>query len=155
MECKNDNIPLSALISIIKQQHVIFLNKVLENEGIRAGQTPYLIYLLYHEKSCQEDLAKYYKQDKGVVARGIRKLEENELILKEIDENNRRKSVLSLNEEGKRLAKRIIEINEQWETAICNDINISRDHVNDVIGQIAKKTICINKELTEMEDSNG
>lgn len=155
MKCKNDNIPLSALISIIKQQHVIFLNKVLEKEGISAGQAPYLIYLLCHEKSCQEDLAKHYKQDKGVVARGIRKLEENELILKEIDENNRRKSILSLNEEGKRLAKRVIEINEQWETAICNDINLPRNQVNDVMRQIARKTICINKELTETEDSNG
>lgn len=155
MECKNDNIPISALISIIKQQHTIFTNKILEEEGISAGQTPYLIYLLFHEKACQEDIAKHYKRDKGVVARGIRKLEEKNLIYKEIDENNRRKSVLSLNEEGKRIAKRIIEINKQWENAFCNELNMSRERVCDVLEQIAQKTIENNKELIEMEDSNG
>lgn len=157
MECDNNNHPLSAFISMIRQQHIIFLNKVLEKEteSVSAGQTPYLMYLLYNEKTCQEDLVNFYKQDKGVVARGIRKLEENRLITKEIDKTDRRKCVLSLNEKGKKLAEKIIEINDMWENDICSDINMSRENVCELLKQIAQKTIEINKTLTKMEDSNG
>lgn len=157
MECENNNHPLITFISVIKQQHHIFLNKVLEEEteGVSAGQTPYLMYLLYNEKICQDDLAKFYKQDKGVVARGIRKLEENGLITKEIDKTNRRKYVLSLNDKGRKLAERIIEINDEWETGICSDLNIPKERVCELLELIAQKTIEINKILTKMEDSNG
>lgn len=157
MECDNNNRPLSAFISIIKQQHIIFLNKVLEKEteSVSAGQTPYLMYLLYNKKTCQEDLVKFYKQDKGVVARGIRKLEENGLITKEIDKTNRRKYILSLNDKGKKLAKKIIEINDEWENGICSKINMPRESVCELLELIAKKTIEINKQLTKTEDSNG
>lgn len=157
MECENNNHPLITFISVIKQQHIIFLNKVLEEEteGVSAGQTPYLMYLLYNEKICQEDLAKFYRQDKGVVARGIRKLEENGLITKEVDETNRRKYVLTLTDKGKKLAGRIIEINDRWENGICSNLNIPKEGVCELLELITKKTIEINKTLIKMEDSNG
>ena len=151
MVYKNDNIPLTAYFSIVKQQQIIFFNKILEKECITAGQTPFLIYLLYNEKSCQEDIANHYKIDKGAVARGIRKLEDAKLIYKEIDENNRRKYCISLNKDGKKIAKKIIEINDEWEKTISENINISKEDLKEILREIANNAIQTNK----MEDSNG
>lgn len=151
MKDEDKDFPLTAFLSIIKQQSIIYLNKRLEEENITAGQTPYLVCLLHHKKMCQDDLAKHYKQDKSVVARGMRKLEDNNLISKEVDETNRRKSVISLSDEGKKVAKRIVEINEEWEEALCNELNLPREEVAQTLGRIAKTSIEINKK----EDKNG
>ncbi len=149
MNNKNNNIPLTSCFSIIKQNHFIFLNKILEKEEVTAGQTAFLIYILYNEKSCQEDIAKYYKMDKGAVARGVRKLEDLNMISKEIDENNRRKCRLTLTEKGHKIAKKLIKIQEQWENDICSDIDISKEKLKEIIWQITINTIKINKKMED------
>ena len=55
-------------------------------------------YLLYKDISCQEEIGNHFKIDKGSIARSIQKLQEKQFINKEIDENNRRKYLLSLTE---------------------------------------------------------
>lgn len=149
MKCENEKIPLTACFSIVKQQHYIFLNKILEDEVITAGSAAILIYLLYNDTACQDDIANWYNVDKGSIARGIMKLKELDLISKHLDENNRRKCVLSLTIEGKRIAKKIIDANEKWENELSSELNISNDILHDVLTQIAKKTKEINKNLKE------
>lgn len=152
MKNKDDDIPFNVLFSIIKKNSVIYTNRQLKDEKINIGQTPYLMHLFYNDKICQDDLAKSYKQDKSVVARGIRKLEEIELVTKEIDETNRRKSCLTLTDEGKEVAKRIIEMNEKWENELCHELNLPKKEVRKALCKLAKASAKINKELTKTED---
>ncbi|MDO5848885.1 MAG: MarR family transcriptional regulator [Methanobrevibacter sp.] len=154
MSIENNNIPLTACFSFIKQQHYLFLNKVLEDEEINAGQSAFLIYLLFNNRACQDDIANHYKIGKGSVARGIRKLEDLNLISKETDENNRRKCILTLNKDGERIAKKILEANKKWEEEIYSQVDIPKENLEDIMKQVAIKTMEINKKIN-MEGFDG
>lgn len=144
-----EKIPLTLFISIIYRQYLLFLNKCLEDEGIHAGQTPFILYLKYKKEANQEEMADCYKIDKGSVARSIRKLEELNLINKKTDENNRRKCVLSLTESGEQLAHKIKEINRIWDTHIFEKIDIDEMRVKEVFNLISDVSIETYRELKE------
>ena len=144
-----DKIPLTMFISIIYRQQLLFLNKSLENEGIHAGQCPFILYLHYKGEAYQDEMSRYYKIDKGSVARSIRKLEELKLINKEIDENNRRKCILSLTDSGKEVAKKIKEIDRKWESIIFEKIDIEESKLREILSLITDVSIETYKELKE------
>lgn len=157
MKCKNkidEKVPLSVLISIIRKQYLVFLNNSLIDEGISAGQVPFLTYLYYNKKACQDEMGEHYKIDKGSVSRSIRKLEELELIYKELDENNRRKYILSLTEAGEKISQKIIKLNLKWEEKIYEKLNLPKERIDEVIRLMAITTIDINNEITEKVDEN-
>lgn len=143
--CEKDNVPLSVYLSIIHRQYRIFLNNSLEKEGVNAAQVPVLIYLLKHESACQDEMATQYKIDKGSIARSVRKLEELELIYKEIDPDNRRKYILHLTDSGKELAKKIWEIDEKWENIFYSKINLTKEEIEQVVSQMTLAAININE----------
>lgn len=144
-----DNIPLTVYLSIIYRQYRIFLNNSLEKEGINAAQVPILTYILKHESTCQDEMAAHYKIDKGSIARSVRKLEDMELVYKEINPDNRRKYSLHLTDSGKESAKKIWKISEKWENIFYSKINISKEEIEQVVKQMTLAAININ----EMEDN--
>lgn len=144
-----DKIPLTMFISIIYRQQLLFLNKSLEEEGIHAGQCPFILYIQHKGEAYQDEMAQYYKIDKGSVARSIRKLEELELINKKVDENNRRKCILSLTDSGKEMAKKIREIDKKWESIIFEKIDIDEMKLREILNLITDVSIETYKELKE------
>lgn len=144
---KDKNIPLSALVSIIHRQYIIYLNYALEESGIRANQVPLLLYLLKNEESCQDEIANKFLLDKGSVARSIKKLEDDKYINREIDENNRRKYKLSLTKKGKKTALDIKKIDKKWEILMSDHMMINPDIIYERMREIATVSVDITSEL--------
>lgn len=119
------NIPLGLYISIIHRTHMIHLNHEMKDLNITSGQFPYLIYLSEKEGISQEDMASHYHIDKGTVARALKKLEKNGLILRKIDPEDRRKYVLYLTEKGREVVPKVLEIDAEWEKTMYYDFNDS------------------------------
>lgn len=155
MENKNnffekEDIPISIYLSIINRQYRVFVNKLLEKEGINVAQVPILNYLSKHEHACQDEMANAYRINKGSIARSVRKLELMDLIYKEIDQNNRRKHNLYLTESGQELANKIWEIDKQWENKFYSKLNLNKNEIEEVIKKMTLTAINISKT----EDNN-
>lgn len=151
---KNDNIKFITFISIIHRQYMIYLNNCLKKEEITSSHAPILSYLLYKGTSCQEDIVKHFKIDKGSIARSIQKLQEKQLINKEIDENNRRKYQLSLTKKGEKIALKIMNLNNEWENQIYSTCNTNEKEIVELMRKITISSINIQKN-TQKEEKNG
>ncbi len=143
---KNDNVKFITFISIIHRQYMIYLNNCLKKEEITASLAPILTYLLHKGTSCQEDIVKQFKIDKGSIARPIGKLQEKQLINKEIDENNRRKYQLYLTKKGESVALKIMDLNDEWENLIYSSCDVDEKTIMDLMRKIAITSINIQKE---------
>lgn len=139
------NISLIMSMKIITRQFDIFQNRLLTEEDINSGQIPILLYLYHQGESCQYDIARSYKIDKGAIARSIKKLKEKDFITKITDENNRRKDVLTLTPAGLELAKRFLKLYSQWEDELCSEIDINNDKLRLILKKMAIISINMNR----------
>ena len=86
--------PVGKLIAILAKAQSIYFNNMLGELGINNPQLHILFEVNKDSKINQEKIASRSNTDKGAVARSIKKLEENGLITRTIDENNRRASMI-------------------------------------------------------------
>jgi MarR family transcriptional regulator, temperature-dependent positive regulator of motility len=135
-----DDVPLGVFISIIHRTHMIYLNHEIKGLEISAGQILYIMGLSKKEGITQDDLASQYHIDKGSVARALKKLEDNKLICRKIDPENRRKYLIYLTEKGRNIVPKIHRIYNQWENSICS--NLSKEEYNNLFDVL--KTLAIN-----------
>lgn len=147
---ESKDIPLTALISIIYRSHRVYLNREIENLKIHAGQIPILIELLKIENISQDELADRLCIDKGSIARSLRKMEDLDIIKREISEENRRKYNISLKNKGKRMALKIKEIDKQWEQEIYEELtSINEEEFKENLKNLAIKSLNLSKNMNE------
>lgn len=151
--CKEDlnDIPLGIHVSIIHRTRMMYLNNKLKNLNVTASQLPYLIGLHKKEGQTQEDLSTHFFIDKGTVARGVKKLEDNGFICRKTDPENRRRYLLYLTGEGKKLMPDICNIITNWEDSMNEDLSEAEKKL---ISELLKKlTIKGLNKLCAMEDN--
>jgi len=149
LESEDSHIPFGIMVSMIHRTHMIFVNDKIKHMDINAGQIPFLMVLSHEEGITQDDLASHFHIDKGVVARALRKLEDNEYLFREIDPSNRRRHRIYLTEKGKTTVPKITAIDKEWENAICS--RLSKEEYNHISGIL--KTMALN--CLEIVDKNG
>ena len=66
----------------------------------------------------QEDIAHRVVLDKGAVARAVARLENKNLVVRSVSANCRREKLVSLTEEGRRLAGQLEQVVQRWR-AVC------------------------------------
>lgn len=115
------DIPLGILISIIQKTRMMYLNSGMKSLNVTASQSRYLIALFKKEGQTQEDLATHFYIDKGAVARGVKKLEDNGFICRKTDPENRRRYLLYITDEGKALMPEIRAVISDWEEVMNKD----------------------------------
>jgi DNA-binding MarR family transcriptional regulator len=109
------DMPLGALISLIRRNHVIALNIRLKPLGLSAGQFPILMFLSRKEGIPQETLARHFHLDKATIARAVRRLEDDGFVCRRIDPGNRRAYGLFLTGKGRGVMDEILAIEAAWE----------------------------------------
>jgi DNA-binding MarR family transcriptional regulator len=123
---------------------MIFINEKIKEMDISAGQIPFLMVLSHEEGISQDDLASHFHIDKGVVARALRKLEDNNYLFREIDPENRRKHLIYLTSKGRETVPRIKNIDKEWEDSMRS--KISEDEYNRIFNIIKKMALnCLEK----------
>lgn len=91
------NLPVGKLIAIIEKNQVLYLNRKLERFNINSSQLHFLFEISHQKEINQDKIASRCTIDKGTVARSVKKLEDNDLVKREVDEKNRRQKKGFLN----------------------------------------------------------
>lgn len=138
-------LPIGKLITMISRGHTIYLNHHLEDFGINASQLHLLFEISHQNNINQEKIAARCNINKGAVARSIKKMEEKELVKREIDDENRRQNKVSLTPKGKQILKDSIDLLNEWEEEVFSDEIIKKELLQKVLKEIAIKTIELNK----------
>ena len=138
--------PIGKLISMISRGQEIYLNHQLKDLDINSTQLQLLFEISHQNNLNQERIASRCNFNKGAVARSIRKLEEKELIIREIDEKNRRQNKVSLTPKGEEIIKKGIDVLNIWEDEVFNDYLIDEITLKKVLKDIAVRTIEMNEE---------
>lgn len=145
-EMDASTLPVGKLISMISRGHAIYVNHHLEDLGINSTQL-HLLFEISHQKDInQEKIASRCNINKGAVARSIKKLEDNGLVVREIDENNRRQNKVSLTCEGEKTLSKAYGILNKWEDeVILKKGYIEKELLQKILKEIAIKTIELNQ----------
>lgn len=138
-------LPVGNLIAIIARGQQIYLNHHLDALDINATQFHLLIEISNQCDINQENISKRCNINKGAVARSIKKLEDKGLVIREIDENNRRQNKVSLTELGSETLDKSIEIFNSWEDEVILEKGyVEKELLQKVLKEIAIKTMELN-----------
>lgn len=146
-EMDASEIPLGKLVLIISRYNLFYMKEQLKDLDLKSYQFTILFEIYKGKNISQHEIGSNYNIDKGVMSRTLKKLEDDEFIYREIDENNRRRNIVSLTSKGEEIVERIINIFNQWESEIYEDIDIEKDVLHEILKTIAIKSISMTKEL--------
>lgn len=141
------DLPVGKLISMIARGHSIYVNHQLEKFDINATQLHLLFEISHQCNINQENIAVRCNINKGAVARSIKKLEDKQLVIRQIDENNRRQNKVSLTQKGEQTLDEAIKILNQWEDEVILDKGyIEKELLQKILKEIAIKTMELNQK---------
>lgn len=120
---EDSEIQLEILISIVSRNHLVFINREAKALNIKGKQIPCLMVISKHPGITQDDIVRLFQIDKGFIARIVRELEDDRLIYRTIDPDNRRKYNIFLTENGENLIPKIKDIEEKWNKIVCEGLN--------------------------------
>ncbi len=119
MEFKKE-MPTNPFISLIYRKHAKYLNKKMESVNLTFGLYPFLIEVYNNDGISQEDLAKILYLNESTVTRNLEKLEKRGFILRTPE---KRKKIITITDEGKKVAKMVMDYDEKWDEIIKKDLN--------------------------------
>lgn len=142
---------LSGHIWGINRSHKIYLKYFADEVGITLGQYPYLVALAYDDGLNQDDIAKLFQIDKCGVSRALKKLEEQGLIERTPDPDNRRSNIIRLTEKGRDALEYVKKKDDEWEDFIYASISLDKE----IVQKHIRKILFESAELVEQykEDS--
>lgn len=139
-------IPVGKLLYMIGKGYMTYVNHNIDEFGINTTQLHLLFEISYQSDANQENIATRCNINKGSVARSIKKLEDMGLVIRQIDENNRRQNKLSLTKDGEEILEKSIKILKDWEdSVILEDGYIEKELLQKVLKEIAVKTMELNQ----------
>ncbi len=135
--------------------HLITLSKTHDfymNKHIKAGtdilpsQYYMLLFLYYEMGTNQSDIAKACLMDRSGVSRAFKDFEEKELIVRETDEDNKRAYKITLTPKGIETSEFLIEKEKEWDDMICEELDISREDLIELLSKISMKSLEFNRK---------
>ena len=142
-------LPIGKLISIIAKNQSLYLNHKLEEFKINSSQLHFLFEISYQKEINQDKIASRCSIDKGSVARSIKKLEDNGLVVRKVDDNNRRQNKVSLTPEGEKTLTESKKKLEEWEDYLFANKTIEKEDLQMLLKEIAIKSIELNEKEEE------
>ncbi len=111
------DMPLGSLITTISRSHMAFLYGEIEKLGI-GGQFQFLMGLAREDGIIQEELANNFHMNESTIARALRKLEDAGMVRRRVDENNRRRKIITVTEKGRAAVDAIAKVDQKWEERV-------------------------------------
>jgi DNA-binding MarR family transcriptional regulator len=129
---------IGRLISCIYRYSQFNIAKKLDFYNIGRGQIGFLMSLYNCDGVSQEDMAKKLRIDKSTAARAVKKLINEDYIIKERDLSDKRKYKVFLTEKAKKIKPKIIRIVSEWSDALLSDFT---DEERKILIKFLKKII--------------
>lgn len=126
---------LNCYILILNKSHQAFISPYLKEKNISYNQYELILHIYHDEGSIQRKIASACGTDKCGASRSLRILEDKKLIIKKIDDNNRRSYKLFLTKKGKEVVEDIIEKEIQWENHICKEMDIEKEKLFEILNK--------------------
>lgn len=104
----------------------------------------YLMHIHKRKDLSQDDLADFFGQSKGTIAKALRKLEDKGYVERKLEETNRRKYILKTTKNGEKLAILLEKDLKKWEELVGIDKLDNKTKTQ--LGEIARKSEEIIKE---------
>lgn len=112
-KCK-DNRHIAKYISQLHRKASIFINREVSKYDIKSGQLMFLLDLYTKDGKNQEEISSRLKIDKGTTARALKKLEDQELITRVKDKEDKRANIIYLTEKSKDLKGDVYKAFDEW-----------------------------------------
>ena len=110
-------------LSIIVRGGQVFSTRKLSEYDLNAGEQAILMYLIGHEESNQESIAKFYMLDKGSIARTLAKLESKGFIDRKINDDNQREKIITLTEKSRNIRCVLTDLLVDWNDLMYEGIS--------------------------------
>lgn len=109
----NSFIPVILYMDYINAEY----NKFLKNyfKDITPRDFTYLVNIFYHPNISQRELADILVVSEANVGQIIKRLEKNNLIIRDFDEENKSRRIINLTDEGKSAVFSLLGIAYKWE----------------------------------------
>lgn len=118
-----------------------YMNTHILKTDILPSQYYMLLFLYYEMGSTQTEIAKACMMNRSGVSRAFKDFENNELIERKINENNKRAYNIKLTPKGKKTAEFLIEKEKEWYNKICKQMDIPQDILVEKLSKINLKTL--------------
>lgn len=82
----------------------------LENYSLTPQQEAILYFIIRHQPITAQELSVHFSITKSAVSQVVKKLEEEQFIVRKVNPSNRRESIISLGTRGESYAKQLMEI---------------------------------------------
>ena len=134
------------VITLMKT-HDFYINKHIKSETEILPSQYYMLLFLYYEMGTnQSDIAKACLMDRSGVSRAFKDFEEKELIVREVDETNKRAYKITLTKKGIETAEFIIQKEREWDRMICEELGISHEDLLKTLSKVSLKSLEFNRE---------
>jgi DNA-binding MarR family transcriptional regulator len=130
-------------ISHIYRKGGTFITKSLAKEGIGSGQVMFLIELYKKDGRTQDDISHALNIDKGTTARALKKLEEENFIVRLKDEHDKRAHNVYLTDKGKEVKPIVYKVFDELENTMTQNLT---DEEKETIVMLLKK-VCMNTSV--------
>ena len=111
----DSDIPISPLVSLLHRKQTKYINDKLKEMNLSSGLYPLLIKAYKNNGISQEELASELYVNESTITRNLNKLENKGLVKKT---PQKRKKIISVTDEGKKTAKKIMDIDKKWDSII-------------------------------------
>lgn len=108
-----ENRYIEQYISLIYRKLRIFMNREVKKYDIKSGQLIYLLNLYNKDGKSQEEISKNLEIDKGATTRTLKSLEEQGLITRVKDDQDKRTNRIYLTEKSKYIKDDVYSLIEQ------------------------------------------
>ena len=149
---KNNEGSIIRYISILYRYGQSYITKRLGALNIGSGQYVFLMTLYRKDGISQEELSSYLKIDKGTTAKAIKKLEEEEYLIRDIDLRDKRAYRISLTSKALEVIPIIQAAAGDWENIITSGLSEEESLcIERILQKMAQNTYYIKVEDKETE----
>lgn len=124
-----NRIPLCFFVEFIFKYYSVYINRYLEDSNLTPRQIYILLILGIKECIPQEEIATRLHINETAVTRDVKLMEEKELLKRISDNNDKRRKLVSLTDNGRKIIEYFKQVNDESEEKLLNYFNENELHI--------------------------
>lgn len=124
-----DNVPIGFFFGLAARQYLDFFNKYVSQLDINENQFWILLVLCQEQNISQDRIASMLMVNGATVTRELNDLEKRGLIRRKTDENDRRRKLVSLFDNGFEILESVLDVDYETESQLLNYFSMEELHI--------------------------
>lgn len=132
---------LGNLITSISRAHLRYLFLEMDKHGITGGQYQFLLGLSKQDGITQDELARNFHMNQSTIARAMKKLEDAQMVTRRTDDTNRRKNIITVTDNGRKVVSQVELMDEKWEEDIGSLSKTAKSELKEKLRNILQEAL--------------